>query len=291
MSRRGRRSESPISLFSFQDIITSVTAIMILLVLILTLELIAKMDRKGAAVDDRRVVEDLSQSIEAMRKRCRELEQQTANAQSTAEKVASQSVRQVESDLRREQRRSEAARQKLAALVIKAQEAKEALRAAERELVKVQKATPVARDAAARASRAAATAAELEKSNERERLRQEVAKKELADQPKSVSKLVFNPPVGEQLKPLLIEVSNAGVAAMNDDGSGVQDFGWGLVGPSTEFTAWLARRNKSREYVVIMLRPSGLDRLEATRKVISDAGLELGVELVSDEMDIVMRSS
>lgn len=291
MSRRGRRSDSPISLFSFQDIITSVTAIMILLVLILTLELITRMNHKGVAADDRRVVEELTQSIDAMRERCAELEQQTADAQKTAQRIASQSVRQVEADKRREQRRSESLRQELAALAAQARQAKEARQAAERELVKAEKTASSVRDTAERASRDAATATELEDQNERESVRQDIARKDLGDRPTSVAKLVFNPPVGEQLKPVLIEVSDGGIAVMNDDGSGVQDFGWGLGAPPAGFSQWLRQRDKSREYVVIMLRASGVDRLDATRRAISDAGLELGVELVGDDMDIVMRSS
>ncbi len=48
MSRRNR-SRAAFSLFSFQDIITAVTAIVILLVLILTLELISRRQQVAAA--------------------------------------------------------------------------------------------------------------------------------------------------------------------------------------------------------------------------------------------------
>jgi len=290
MSRK-RRGESPISLFSFQDIITSVTAIMILLVLTLTLELITRMGRKGVAADDRKVVEELTQSIEAMRERCKQVEQQTADARKTAQRVASQSVQQLEAERRREQRQAESLRQELAALAIKAREARQSRGTAERELLEIEKNAPLARDAAERARRAAAAASELEERNQREGERQELKRNELGDQPRNAGKLVFNPPVGEPLKPLLIEVSGDGVAVMNESNTEVIDFGWGVAGPPGGFTAWLKRCDKTSEYIVIMLRPSGLDRLDATRRAVRDAGLELGVELVNEEIDIVMQGS
>ena len=290
MSRR-RRGESPISLFSFQDIITSVTAIMILLVLTLTLELITRMGRKGVAADDRKVVEELTQSIEAMRERCKQVEQQTADARKTAQRVASQSVQQLEAERRREQRQAESLRQELAALAIKAREARQSRGTAERELVEIEKNAPLVRDAAERARRAAAAASELEERNQREGERQELKRNELGDQPRNAGKLVFNPPVGEPLRPLLIEVSGDGVAVMNESNTEVIDFGWGVAGPPGGFTAWLKRCDMTSEYIVIMLRPSGLDRLDATRRAVRDAGLELGVELVSEEIDIVMQGS
>lgn len=291
MSRRGRRSESPISLFSFQDIITSVTAIMILLVLILTLELITRQEHQGVAADDRRTVEQLTQSIDAMRARCRELERQTSNAQQTADHVAAQSAREVESEIRGEQRRAEALRQELASLATKAREARQARRAAESELLKAERAGSAAQATAEQAGRLAAAAARVEESNDREQKRQKAVREDLAGQPKGAAKLVFNPPVGQELKPILVEVSSNGVAVMNESGTAARDFEWGITGPPNRFIRWLEQRDKNREYVVIILRPSGLQRLEAMRTAISAAGLELGVELVSEEMDIVMRGS
>ena len=66
MSRRGRSKDVAISLFSFQDIITSVTAIMILLVLILALELATRVATKGMAAEDRRVAQQLKRSVAEM---------------------------------------------------------------------------------------------------------------------------------------------------------------------------------------------------------------------------------
>ena len=67
MSRR-RNNQPTISLFSFQDIITSVTAILILVVLILTLELISR--KYDAAASDpetqKRVTSEAVAELEAL---------------------------------------------------------------------------------------------------------------------------------------------------------------------------------------------------------------------------------
>lgn len=67
MSQRGRAGAA-FSLFSFQDIITSVTGIMILVTLILALELI---QRKEASPTEKteEIIEDLDSTVAEMQKR------------------------------------------------------------------------------------------------------------------------------------------------------------------------------------------------------------------------------
>ena len=288
MSRRGRANGSPISLFSFQDIITSVTAIMILLVLILTLELITRINLKGVAPDDVRVAKALNESIETLRQRLKDLRSETADARDTAQRAAGQSVQELKAEQRKTQRQCERLKETIASLETNATEARIKRRDAERQLVKIEKGAPAAKRAQQKAAQNQAAAKELEKQNENEAERQQQAEKELRESPAMVSTLVFNPPQGQSLKPLLAELSEAGIAVMGDGAANVQQFGWGFQGPPTEFLKWLSARTLAREYIVIMLRPSGLDRLDATRKAILEAGLEFGLELVSEEMDIVL---
>lgn len=287
MSRRGRANGSPISLFSFQDIITSVTAIMILLVLILTLELITRMNLKGVAQDDVRVASELKESLETLRERLKELQSETADARETAQRAAGQSVQELNAEHRKTQRKCERLKETLATLETRASEARVKRLSTERELVRVEKGTPAAKRAEQKAAQDQTAAEELEKKNKEEAERQEQAEEELEKSPAMVSTLVFNPPPGQSLKPLLAELSDQGIAVMGYGDADVQRFGWGFQGPPTEFVKWLASRNSAREYIVIMLRPSGLDRLDETRKAILEAGLEFGLELVSEEMDIV----
>ena len=288
MSRRGRSNGSPISLFSFQDIITSVTAIMILLVLILTLELITRMNLMGVAVDDRRVANELHESLDTLRERLKELRSQAADAKKTAIRVAGQSRSELEADRRKTQRESETLATGIASLEAGVKEARHRRREAEKDLLQAEKTTPQALSAQEQAARDHAAVMALEKRNEDESKRQQDVEKDLASSPTLVSTLVFNPPKGEALRPILTEVSAGGIAAFNGNGGGVTNFGWGVLGPPSDFLKWLSQRDKHGEYIVIMLRPSGLDRLDATRQAVIAAGLQLGIELVSDDMDIVM---
>ena len=94
MSRRGRSKDVAISLFSFQDIITSVTAIMILLVLILALELVTRVATKGMAAEDRRVAQQLKRSVAEMEKRLDRLRKEASAAQAAASDAAGFSAKE-----------------------------------------------------------------------------------------------------------------------------------------------------------------------------------------------------
>lgn len=288
MGRRGRGNGSPISLFSFQDIITSVTAIMILLTLILTLELITKMNLRGVAADDRRVAVELQQSLTTLRERLEGLRSQSADARHTAMQVASQSVKQVEADRRRTQRHSETLANSVASLESQLKAARQKRRDTEKGLLQAQKAHPETARLQDNAARDRAAAAMLEEQNKTEAKRQQDIAKELAESPQLVSTLVFNPHKGEELKPILAELSARGISVLGDGDEGVKAFGWGVLGPPNTFLRWLSEKDKNREYLVVMLRPSGLSKLDSTKEAISSKGFDLGLELVSDDMDIVM---
>lgn len=288
MARRGRGNGSPISLFSFQDIITSVTAIMILLTLILTLELITKMASRGVAADDRRIATELRQSLETLRKRLDELRAQTADARHTAIQVASQSIEQLETDRRRTQRSSESLTTSITSLKSQLKAARRKRNDSEKALLQAHRDGPDTARAHGQAARDRSAAKILEEQNEAEVRRQHDVEKELAEHPHLVSTLVFNPPQGEELKPIVAELSAQGIAVLTDDDEGLKAFGWGILGPPNNFIRWLTDRKRDREYLVIMLRPSGLDKLESTKEAITSKGFELGLELVSEDMDIVM---
>jgi len=132
---------------------------------------------------------------------------------------------------------------------------------------------------------------EMKEANKRERERQQEAQKQNKDGSAPAKTLVFNAPPGTTLKPLLVEISKEGLVAVATDGSETKRFGWGLLGPSTEFVQWIKARNKSTEYIVIILRPSGIDRYDAVRSQIVSVGLDIGTELVGEEMSLVLGPS
>ena len=287
MSRRSRSKDVAISLFAFQDIITSVKAIMILLVLILTLELLERVATKGMAAEDRQVARKLKHSVAEMGQHLKQLQRQAASANDTASEAAGFSAKQTD------ERRLEANRQvaelqdDLRNLDVQMRSAQAARRAAESHLVKTQASDPavvVDRTKAMEQHVSKMTAATT-----RERERQQEAQKQDKDSSAPAKTLVFNAPPGTTLKPLLVEISKADLVAVDTDGSKPKRFKWGLFGPSKNFVQWLNSRNKSSEYIVIILRPSGVDRYDAVRSEIASAGLGIGTVLIGEEMSLVLE--
>ena len=63
MAARRNSNRAAFSLFAFQDIITSVTAIMVLLLLILALELVSRVANVGVSEEHRKAAQQLRASI------------------------------------------------------------------------------------------------------------------------------------------------------------------------------------------------------------------------------------
>ena len=288
MSRRARSVASPVSLFAFQDIITSVTAIMILLVLILTLELISRQKLMGISHDDHRVAQELRQSMDTMRERLVSLRSDTSDAKQTALRVAGQSPQELQTGIEETKTANAILASSVASLETQLAVEQTKRREAEREFVAVEKAASAVRLDQEQASRDYAMAQALEKTNTDEAERQRNLEKELAEDGRMVSTLVFNPARGEPLTPILAEVSATGVSVFDATSGEVRNFGWGVLGPSTELSRWLDARDSSREYIVIMLRPSGVSKLKAMRDAVLAKGLQVGIELVGEDMNIVM---
>lgn len=286
MSRRGRSKDVAISLFSFQDIITSVTAIMILLVLILTLELVTREATKGMAAEDRRVAQELKRSVTEMEARLEQLRQQASATRAAASDAAGFSAKETAEKTAQAEREAQNLREELAQLEIRLRNAQSTRRTAEGKLAASQRDDPEA--TALRAKETVARAGEMESANREERTRQNTEAKQSRDGKSASRTLVFNPPPGNTLEPLLVEISKDGLVAVGRNGDSPSRFNWNLLGLPTGFGEWLKARNKSREYVVLILRPSGIERYNATREAVVSAGFDVGTELIGEQMSLVL---
>ncbi|MDB5341231.1 MAG: hypothetical protein JWN70_6850 [Planctomycetaceae bacterium] len=96
MSRRGR-SGPAISLFAFQDIITSVTAIVIVVVLFLALDLVQR--KESAHADSPAgVVEDLTERIAELRAELERLQAETTRTDATVRELAQHSPAELQAE-------------------------------------------------------------------------------------------------------------------------------------------------------------------------------------------------
>jgi len=286
MSRRGRSKDVAISLFSFQDIKSSVTAIMILLVLILTLELVTREATKGMAVEDRRVAQELKRSVAEMEARLEQLRKEASTARAAASDAAGFSAKETAEKTARAEREAKTLRDQITQLETQLRNAQSTRRTAEGKLTASQMDDP---EATAEEAMAIDTrAAEIEAANVSEKTRQVNEAKDAREGQTAVRTLVFNAPPGSTLEPLLVEISQDGLVAVGVDGASAVRFPWNLLGLPTGFGDWLKARDKRREYVVLILRPSGVARYDAIREAVVSAGLDVGTELIGEQMSLVL---
>ena len=272
------------SLFAFQDIITSVTAIMILLVLILTLEFLSRARQVGVPEDHRHVVADLKQTIRAGEARLDALQrtlQETRGAAKSASAATRASVerRYAEATVRQAALEQEVARAETAVT-----RAADERHSAEDRLLAAATHTAEASRFEAEAESIAATAVAIEEANREERQRQQG----LAAAPAQPTRLLFNPSDDGGKNAVMVEVAADGVTTLSPGGGAPQPLGWGLTGPSFAFRRWLTGLQSASDYVVIMLRPSGIQRYAAVRDAIVEAGIDVGTELVPEHLVIVV---
>jgi len=279
MSRRGRIGAAAISLFSFQDIITSVTAIMILLVLILTLELVTRSQQRGVAVEDRRVAQQLREAVEALEQRATELRLEAARLSDSASRAAGFSA--TETKQRRDDAETAAnwLRLENQSLEPRLRAAKSERRAADATLMRA--ASSADRMPEERVEELEAAVAALEAANRREQERQSASRPNAAATP--ASRLVYNPDPDNAKHPVLLEVAKGRLTALEGGGRPITPLG---SGPGGEFRRWLDVLDRSSRYVVLILRPSGIEQLHDVREAIVRRGVEVGIELVGEDMRV-----
>jgi hypothetical protein len=282
MSRRGRAKGSAVSLFAFQDIITSVTAIMILLVLILTLELITRSQQRGVSVEDRRVARELGQNVTALEERADLMRAELVAIQSAAGRAASFS----EAETRRRTKQAD----ELAAQVAEEVELLEgelrkagtARRNSERELLASQAGPAQESVAHLEAMNDRAIAMELANTAERERQ----AETRVGPTQAAAATFVFNASRDTSLEPRLVEVAGNGLSVLEAGAPQPRRFS----GPGPAFNRWLAERDAGSEYVVVILRPSGIKLYNQVLEAVRKAGLAVGAELVGESMAVGLGS-
>jgi len=283
--RRQRRA--PLSLFSFQDIITSVTAIMILLVLILTLELVTRAQRQGVAAEDRQVARELRESVATLQSQADALRTEQEEAARTARRAAGLSLAEIHTRHEEAERTVRLLSEENRVLGARVRAVRAEQRTAEREVLAAK--ASVAADVALHASAMDSRAAEMEEANLRERHRQDESRR--SERPPSGGTLVFNQDPDNTRSPMLLDVAANGITVLAEDGGNPRQFAWRSGVPPADFRRWLSSLNASTEYVVIMLRPSGIDHHDMVRDAVTSAGLDVGLELVGESMRVVLPAA
>jgi hypothetical protein len=279
MARPRRRSSSTFSLFAFQDIITSVTAIMILIVLIMALEFVTRSRVAGMAEDHRVVARQLKAVIADLESRLSGTRAELRDATKLADAVVGVDT----TELRRLRDQELERSRDTDAAVAEAQARVEAA-VAERQAGNPAGAVAELRKEQSRLESASAQSLELCEALEEEC--RGLAERVVAAQGSSpgvvMAEMVFNPPPSGSKRPAVVEVTGAGVAVAERPGDSPRSLGWGLLGPPSALAKWLRGLDDASESVLIVLRPSGVERFDAVRRAVLATGLDVGTELIGE---------
>jgi hypothetical protein len=284
MSRRGRGREAAISLFSFQDIITSVTAIMILLVLILSLELVTRVPGRQVSAEDRQTAADLRRSLDEMREKVAAIRHDTGDAREAAIQIAGFDAEETRSRTAAARRRLEAGRSEIRSLTSRLSETRSRQREAERSLSRSQGRGSVPEVSQIEALEARTR--EIEAANRDEAQRQEGERRRLASQPRQPSRLVFNAAPEDGRAPVLLDVSERGLVGLDPAEGKPVRLGAFRMGPPGALGRWLEGLDQDSRYVVVLLRPSGVEAYDAVRDAVVEAGLGIGLELIGESIEV-----
>ena len=280
-----RRKSVGVSLFSFQDIITSVTAIIILVLLLLTLELLFR--KYGLAASDTvRTQVELIDAEDRLNELVQSLEEKLSNAESAGGQSTSPTkaeLRRTLSALQSEKRRAEqeqvdanqvliaAERNKQDALLEMAVHQGDAA-----EVESLEQDTEAKRDALQ----------ELQEANKAKEKDLEDLEQQSIDDDGVAMELVFNKPENASKQPWILDVFGDGLASLKLGSGVVKNFEIDSQGTSSDLDDWLAALSVGQNYILMMIRPSGVRHEQWVKEAIRDQGIALGVELIGEDQEI-----
>lgn len=256
---RRRQSGSPVSFFAFQDIITAVSGIVIVMVLLLSLELIQRPTlAKPVTVEVR---DELKATIEEARLELRRLEAGLADRDRLIKELAEMTPKETERQIRTVKQNIIELEHKITLL----QEQRSRLEE-EKKRVEVRHFDQKdARDELAELQRRI------------EQLKKELDREETTDRP------IFALPRGVDKQGWVVVVSGSKIQAapMNRVQAPIS------FDTSDELIDWTNRMDTSSAYLLILVRPSGLDDFEALRPSLRRNDISFGFDLVGADEKIL----
>ena len=281
MSRQ--RSRQPtISLFSFQDIITSVTAILILVVLILTLELISQKYSESAS-DNATVVSVVADSVAELEMLASRLAAETQDETARVVFALPTTTTDRELHILREQFDRVTAQVDSARRIN--DEARRLAEVAAQDLASQQTESDVSQDQERDADQLSAETLKMEAANAAERARLETRQDELDSRPSAETELVFKRPRNSALHSWLLEVSASGFSTLRL-GTGQTTALGTNTSEGSEFTRWLAQLTPNKDYVLILARPSGVEAVNSARTLLDEKSIPYGMDFIGEEQDV-----
>lgn len=258
-SRRG--NTDAFSLFAFQDIITSVTGIMILITLLFSLELTRKTPVQANA-SHAGSPPPKPQNLKMLEYRVKSLQAIFADNQILLEKVAAMPAAEIASLVA-------TLKERLAALKLTSDEISSSNQRLNFE--------------AAQKSEKINQLQEQDLSSLEEQIRR------LEQEIQSTSNtavVVYNPDPAASKTAWLIDLGETKIQAFPISGGQIRSFPVSASGEvPTEFTTWVRQRDNSQEYFVLLLRPESVVLYDKLHPLLDGMGFELGFDLIDSNTD------
>ena len=268
MSRRGR-SGPVISLFAFQDIITSVTAIVIVVVLFLALDLVNR--KQGQASESPAVLADeLVARIADVEAELIKLRQELARTDELVQQVASTSPAELKAEIARHERTIEDQRREL-----QRQDERQ------KRLVAQQQAT---------------AAEKFDLSPSQQRLEQTLQEaRELQgqlDQEKQENRVLFTLPRGSNQKGwvAVVEADKITIAPFGRPAKPQVFVTTGVILKTTAADAladWIVRNQLRSAYFLVLIRPNGSRTFGVLEEALREKSVSFGFDLIDGERSVL----
>ena len=280
-----RRKNIGVSLFSFQDIITSVTAIIILVLLLLMVELLFR--KYGLAASDVvRTQVELAKVESQLNEEVQSLEDSIAKAKSDE----SSAVTPTKSELRRQLSSLESKQRKAGQERL---DANQVLAAAERkkqnsllELGSHQGERERVKRLEQETEEKKKQLEELKEANKLKKEKLEKLKEQVQDDKGSALELVFKRPKNGHEQPWLLVLYEDGLTYLKLGAGITKQLALTSKDSSDELNEWLSALSYGDSYILMLIRPSGVQHQKWVYRVISNADIPVGYELIGETQDV-----
>ncbi len=271
MTSRRNRSGPTISLFAFQDIITSVSGIIIVMVLLLSLELVERPEQDSQRITSS-VATDIESAITEAEAELETLQGSVQELNTLISDIAETSPSELQNEIDSLRRRIDEKEQGLKQLQAQEEQLKE-----EKEDVLVQ---------------------QFDRKDEREELNKVI--RELADlqeqleQEREEDRLVFTLPKGSKKSGWLavIESGRIETAPIGRESQPIRftSRSSGFLGTDSavnQFMEWARNKNASSSYFLVLVRPSGASAFDQLESRLSLSGIQFGFDLIGENQSVL----
>ena len=256
MGRR-KRASVPFSLFAFQDIITSVTGIILLITMMMAVELVQNLTRAEAAPQEQKSTQVASQLRQAVSEGVAEADRlQKILDETTTIRFDADSLR----------RRLE----QLQAAAIELESQNDQIQSTQQKID-------------ARREQQKDEAKELTPEAIASLLSEQKAVAEQITAMRQSNRVIFNRPEGAAKAPWLVELNETSIVAAEMGQVRVPQ----TFSTKDEFLQWVASQDRNSQYFVLLVKPSSIDTFSAVRKELQDRQFDVGYDLLRSDQTAI----